>query len=733
MQRFTKSNRCPVCSGYETAERGTGKRCFGFVSEDGKWVNCSREEYGGALSRNPSSGAYVHRLEGSCNCGNSHGQEPTRASKQIVATYDYVDETGVMLFQVVRYEPKQFMQRKPDGGGEWVWKLGDVRRVLYRLPQLLAAPDSVVYLVEGEKDADLLVGLGLLATTNAGGAEKWREAYNENLRGRKVIILPDNDEPGRRHAQTIVAALQGVAESVKVIELPGLPDKGDVSDWISSGGTVDLLVSLVNATQVAPVVAIAPKEEPASGLERPEPSSEESERAVLGTVTNDNSHMPLLVDLIKSPDWFHIVANRRIWVAMLTLYDSRTEINPLLIAEVLKWDNDLIAVGGLPYITKLSEHSHFIKDLRIHVDLLREKYTLRQQLKINRKFIDRLYEDEGERSGELITLQENELGDLRATASKVAGTGGTLADLVPIIDSHLSLIESGQNPAIATGLPNLDRATGGGPTPGEMWGTAALSSQGKTALTLQQLKFMAEQGKYCILFSLEMVTLMNCLRILAAEAEIPMFHIKFGLDHNRIRELRAALPQLAKLPIRIYNDCRSVGEMVSRIRMIKRREPVHVVAIDSFNRASGHGGGRDHYENRTQELKYIANAIQQQICQDENVAGLVPTQFNRTAWSAAEPGPQHIDGGEAYYQACDLFAALKTKAAKKGAEQRESSLNIYKQRNGPPDKILLWFHGPSMSFCERKEKPVDALDEGDEDTDTPNKQEPPPADRERFL
>jgi replicative DNA helicase len=468
-------------------------------------------------------------------------------------------------------------------------------------------------------------------------------------------------------------------------------------------------------------------------FEKPLPNALESEKTILGAVITDNGYMPQVADAISDPQWFYIPSNRKIWTAMLTLYEAKAEINPILVGEILKWDNDLKAVGGISYITTLTQSAYYVRNLKFHIDKLKEKFALRQQIRINYKYIERILEDDTEQASELLTLQENELSDLRGVSVVRAGAGGTLAELVPMIDSHLTLIESGQNPAIATSIPKLDAATGGGPVPGEMWGTAALSSQGKTALTLQEVKYMAEQGKHCIVFSLEMVTLMNCLRVLAAEAEIPMFHIKFGIDQNRINELRAALPQLAKLPIRIYNDCRSVGEMVSRIRMIKRREPVDVVAIDSFNRASGHGSGKDRYENRTQELKYIANAIQQQICQDENVAGLVPTQFNRTAWSASEPGPQHIDGGEAYYQACDLFAALKTKAAKKGAEMRESALTIYKQRNGPPGKVLLWFHGPSMTFSERKEKLADELDEGDPEPSTEAEPEPSPEDREHYI
>lgn len=167
---------------------------------------------------------------------------------RIVQTYDYRDETGNVLFQVCRMEPKDFRQRKPDGNGGWTWNTKGVRRVLYRLPELLAAdPGQPVFVVEGEKDVDRLTTLGLVATTNPNGAGKWRKDFSEFLRQRRVIVLPDNDEPGRKHASNVARSVLRVAASVKVVELPGLPDKGDVSDFLNAGGTVEDLLRLVDA------------------------------------------------------------------------------------------------------------------------------------------------------------------------------------------------------------------------------------------------------------------------------------------------------------------------------------------------------------------------------------------------------------------------------------------------------------------------------------------------------
>lgn len=177
---------------------------------------------------------------------------------RIVAEYDYRDEQGARLYQSVRMLPKDFRQRRPGEGGGWEWNLQGVRRVLYRLPELLAAPKgTTVYVVEGEKDVDALTCLGLVATTNVGGAGKWRPEYGDALRGRPVVILPDNDDAGAAHGLMVAKALGGIAASTKVVQLPGLPSKGDVSDWLAMGGTKDKLLTLAAGVSPALVQAFA--------------------------------------------------------------------------------------------------------------------------------------------------------------------------------------------------------------------------------------------------------------------------------------------------------------------------------------------------------------------------------------------------------------------------------------------------------------------------------------------
>ncbi|MGV7219237.1 AAA family ATPase [Bradyrhizobium sp. UFLA05-112] len=209
------------------------------------------------------------------------GKATTRQrSPTIVATYDYVDQGGELLFQVCRFEPKDFRQRRkprPDDPpdtikGGWVWSVKGINPVPYRLTDVIENDDRVICIVEGEKDVDRLWKLGLPATTNAGGAGKWSEELSEHFRGADVVIIPDFDpqkrhpktkeamfhsdgrpiHPGQDHAQDVAQKLSGVAKRVRVLELwrhwPAMPLKGDVSEWLDHGGTTEALYALIERT-----------------------------------------------------------------------------------------------------------------------------------------------------------------------------------------------------------------------------------------------------------------------------------------------------------------------------------------------------------------------------------------------------------------------------------------------------------------------------------------------------
>lgn len=149
---------------------------------------------------------------------------------QIVGTYDYTDPPGNLIYQVVRYEPKEFRQRRPDDKGGWIWNMEGITRLPYRVGEVLLAPAVVI--TEGEKDADNIRLCGLTATCNVGGAGKWLDAYSEFLKGKDIIVIPDNDDAGKKHAESVIKSLDEKVLSLKLVQVPA-PYK-DASDYIAS-------------------------------------------------------------------------------------------------------------------------------------------------------------------------------------------------------------------------------------------------------------------------------------------------------------------------------------------------------------------------------------------------------------------------------------------------------------------------------------------------------------------
>jgi len=169
--------------------------------------------------------------------------------KRIVRTYDYVDQEGQLLFQTVRYEPKDFRQRRPDGTGDWIWNLKDTRLVLFRLREVMAAQN--VLIVEGEKDVLTAYDLGLpedwAATTSPIGAKKWKPQYSDFLKGKAVTIIPDRDAVGQAHQKQIAESLAGIGVKVNTLTLG---NAHDLSDWVEAGGTSEEFCALLESAKV---------------------------------------------------------------------------------------------------------------------------------------------------------------------------------------------------------------------------------------------------------------------------------------------------------------------------------------------------------------------------------------------------------------------------------------------------------------------------------------------------
>lgn len=281
-QRWTTHRPCVVCGGHQRSVRGGSVRCSGWSSEDGEWAHCSREEHAGSLELKPGSDTYAHKANGPCKCGVTHGDRPALAVVPrdpamhqshdrgvIESRYDYIDpSSGKLLFQVLRFNPKGFSQRRPaipedhelrkenpkhpirfEDGAYWVYSLGEIPKPLYRQSEVAASdPSRAVFVLEGEKDVDRAWRMGLVATCNVGGALKFSADNANALSGRTVYVIPDGDSKGKQHADDVVRKLRGHAKSARLVPLPFK----DFSDWVDSGATLADLRAILNPPVVPP-------------------------------------------------------------------------------------------------------------------------------------------------------------------------------------------------------------------------------------------------------------------------------------------------------------------------------------------------------------------------------------------------------------------------------------------------------------------------------------------------
>ncbi|HDY90251.1 MAG TPA: hypothetical protein ENH82_19295, partial [bacterium] len=187
-------------------------------------------------------------------------------ARKFVCAYQYCDLDGRLLHETVRYEPKNFIQRRPDPDDpkKYIYNLKDTKTILYRIKDWHKS--KWVCLVEGEKDVDNLLIIGVPATTNPMGAEKWRQSYNDFLKGKDVCFLPDNDDVGKIHAEIVATEIKNHVKRIKIVNLPDLQPKGDVSNWLKMGGDKRTLLEIIKNTPFLDIAKLKPLEIPGQDI-----------------------------------------------------------------------------------------------------------------------------------------------------------------------------------------------------------------------------------------------------------------------------------------------------------------------------------------------------------------------------------------------------------------------------------------------------------------------------------
>ena len=258
--------------------------------------------------------------------------KPSTTKKSIIAKYNYTDMTGKVIYQAVRFEPKSFSQRQPDPKNpkKWIWNLKGIHPLPFRLPKVIDTikAGNAIFIVEGEKDVIKLEEMGFTATCNSGGAGKWRKDFSQYFSSAKIVLIADNDEPGREHVQKIASYLDGVASSIIIANVDGMSKGQDISDWIEAGGTRE---ELINIAQSSPTWT-------------PEAKKTEDVKEEIKTVYKDPDNPPFKI-LGSNDGAFYYMPDEDLQLVRMTA-EQHSQANMIALAPLQWWETTFPSKRG---------------------------------------------------------------------------------------------------------------------------------------------------------------------------------------------------------------------------------------------------------------------------------------------------------------------------------------------------------------------------------------------------
>jgi replicative DNA helicase len=317
-------------------------------------------------------------------------------------------------------------------------------------------------------------------------------------------------------------------------------------------------------------------------LERPLPSSVESERLILGCVFLDNSLMSQALALLK-PEDFYIPSHRRIFLAMIALVESDSEITPQLLGEALKRDNALESCGGMSFLSQLTSGIIPTTNLRSYARVIKGKSLLRGLIKMFAKASAICLEEEDEPQVILSQIESEFMAVVRESAKEEKRGARSFAEISERVKTEFSLWRSGRTTALRTGIPELDsKLKFGGFAKGDLIYIGARASIGKTALALQIAKAIAKRNHRALFFSLEMDEIALFLRSISSEGGVENWKLRpdmfgFGETLDRVTE---AFPLLAGLPLYIDDSARELSHIEAVSRDFVRNQGGEIIFID---------------------------------------------------------------------------------------------------------------------------------------------------------
>ncbi len=436
-------------------------------------------------------------------------------------------------------------------------------------------------------------------------------------------------------------------------------------------------------------------------LERPLPSSPDSERAILGSIVLDNSLIAQAVELLD-PDDFYVPSNRRIFKAMIFLFQHSSEITPILIAENLKRDNSLESVGGVIFLTNLTYGLPHVNSIVQYAKVVRGKSLLRKLVKVASKITSEALEEEDEPQ-DILDHAEHAIFALaderiRQGFEHIKHPAERVLEKAEAVE-HRDLVVTG----VATGFRSLDALTSGLQKQ-DFVVIAARPSMGKTSLALTLAQHAAIESKAVVgIFSLEMSAESLAMRMLCSEASVDAQKFRSGfLSNEEWSRLGKALGKLADARIFIDDTpAISVLEMRAKARRLAtEQKQLDMIVVDYMQLMSG---STRRFESRQQEVSQISRELKA-LAKELNVPMVALSQLSRAPENRTDHRPQLADLREsgAIEQDADVVAFIyREEQYHKTDENRNiAELIVAKQRNGPTDTVYLAFLNQFAKFAD---------------------------------
>jgi replicative DNA helicase len=432
-------------------------------------------------------------------------------------------------------------------------------------------------------------------------------------------------------------------------------------------------------------------------LDKLPPQNLEAERSTLGAMLLDREAIARVIEVLKE-EAFYQESHRRIFHAIIDLYDRNEPVDYITLTDLLSRGGDLEKIGGAAYITGLTDGVPTSAHAEHYARIVKEKAILRNLIRSSTSVIARCYAEQDEADA-LLDEAEREIFELSQNRQR-----GSVLQIRDVIHDAMVMVENlskheSHITGVATGFPELDEMTSG-LQPSELIILAARPSMGKTAMALNIASHAALEAKVPVaIFSLEMSAESLVTRMLCADARVDIQAVRTGrLGEGSLGHLSMAAGRLFDSQVFI-DDSPSINvlEMRSKARRLKAEHNIGLVVIDYIQMMSS----TSRTDNRQQEIAGISRALKG-LAKEIRVPVLVLSQLSRAPEARGDRRPQLSDLREsgAIEQDADLVAFIYREAyyEKEKKDDRTAELIIAKQRNGPTGTIKVIFNQQYTRF-----------------------------------